>query len=214
MVQIYELHTLEPAAALFQRKRVMICMDALERVAEIWLVAKMVHDLFEAILVSSGFENCLPRHENQKNLDGIPIRSRKFAGRKEYGPSLAPSPTSGSESSNKILPLTPGLLDHLDAALKSATSPPKSESSDNCSRSVSEGFQSSNFLDHQKEEPHYNFMPNMAQELYPAAFQPEDPYTNQAHLRQNDFLDMESLTWIEPTILRTPAPTGLNTAEW
>jgi hypothetical protein len=179
-------------------------MVALERVSEIWLVAKMVHDLFEAILVSSGFDNCLPKasaHERLKKLDSS--RSRQFAVGKVPDLSVDSSPTSAKESPNKTLTLTPGLIDHLNAALKSATIGSRSESSDNSSRSSSEIFQTSLFPIH-----------NMTSGLYPVAPPTENPNRNEAHSRENDFLDMEDLSWIEPAILRTPAPTGLNTAEW
>jgi len=120
MVHIYHLHTAMPNELIAQQKSIVVCMRALERVSKFWLVGKMVHDLFVAILVFDGFDHCLKNndHDQNHNLPGM-ISSQKEL-------NFDCSPTTGSEVSEKSikhLPLTPSLVAHMDAALKSATGP-------------------------------------------------------------------------------------------
>lgn len=99
-------------------------MEALERVSGIWLVGKMVHDLFEVILALDGVDRSLKVGPSQNTDENLP---NKLFGRR--GIDLDDSPSFDlqvTEKGIKSLSLTPSLVAHMDAALKSAASPNES----------------------------------------------------------------------------------------
>jgi hypothetical protein len=99
-------------------------MDALERLSELWLVGKMVHDLFETVLAFDGFDLRLkqkPGNDNHQKLTGMESDLEELT--------VDEASTPESQTSEKVLkslPLTPSLIAHMDAALKSAATPSKS----------------------------------------------------------------------------------------
>lgn len=120
MVHIYHLHTAMPSEVMAQKESILHCMDALERLSELWLVGKMVRNLFEAVLTFDGFDFRL-KHASQD------ASNQKLTGMKsdQEDSSVTDGSTSkpqNSDKSLKALPLTPSLVAHLNAALKSATS--------------------------------------------------------------------------------------------
>jgi hypothetical protein len=121
MVHIYHLHIAMPAEVEAQRKSVLVCMDVLERLSELWLVGKMVHDLFERVLAFDGFDLRLKANQRiidmESHLKGLAVNDRCTSGSRR------------SETVYKSLPLTPSLVAHMDAALKSATTPNPAEPS-------------------------------------------------------------------------------------
>lgn len=120
MVHIYHLHTATPNELNALQMCIVVCMRALERVSKFWLVGKMVHDLFVAILASDGFDYLLQNGDHDQNHNLLGMKSS----RKELD--LDRNPTTGSEVSEKSIkhvPLTPSLVAHMCAALKSAIGP-------------------------------------------------------------------------------------------
>ncbi|ESZ90711.1 putative Fungal specific transcription factor [Sclerotinia borealis F-4128] len=55
IIHVYELQLDSPSTNTAAGKRFSICMSALEKLSDVWLVAKMVRGLFEAILQAAGF---------------------------------------------------------------------------------------------------------------------------------------------------------------
>lgn len=103
-----------------QRDAIMICMNALESVSRIWLVGKMVHDLFEAILALDGFDRFLNEDTSPNGYSKLQSASKEDRLNSKYAVDL-----EASEKGIKSLSLTPALIAHMDAALKSASPPTK-----------------------------------------------------------------------------------------
>src|SRR6266487_5530179 len=107
MVHIYQLHTSMPKEAVAaNHKRILSCFDALERVSEIWLVAKMVHDLFGSVLESLGFDQNLLKkvgYDHRQHLNEVE------SGFKELEVDRQSIPSSQSSRKSKVLPLTPAV---------------------------------------------------------------------------------------------------------
>ncbi|CAD6446059.1 b7eca0d6-6621-40b2-bb1f-88aa882c7961 [Sclerotinia trifoliorum] len=97
IIHIYELQIHSSSEKTEARKRVSICMSALEKLSDIWLVAKMVQGLFESILKAAGFENFKVPAGFVEN----PLHKSKSIG----------------ESKENRLPLTHSLLAHQKATL-------------------------------------------------------------------------------------------------
>lgn len=93
--------------------RLQTCMVALKEVSKVWLVAKMVHTLFESILGNKTLEERLQkaagkRHRKPQQLNMKPKeegQKRKFEAM-EFGYTQAPAPTESYERSR---PQTPAL---------------------------------------------------------------------------------------------------------
>jgi hypothetical protein len=135
MVHIYHLHIQTEVTA--QRQSILICMDALERVSGIWLVGKMVHDLFESILAIDGFDRYLK--ENPSQSPNRPLPYNKSSPKKvEFIDGSTPD-LQPPEKGIKSLSLTPSLIAHMDAALKSAASPNKPSSNGRTSKGSAHG---------------------------------------------------------------------------
>jgi hypothetical protein len=161
-------------------------MDALERLSELWLVGKMVHDLFETVLAFDGFDLRLkqkPGNDNHQKLTGMESDLEELTVHEASTPE-----SQTSEKVLKSLPLTPSLIAHMDAALKSAATPSKSGPFLNSSH----GTSSSESL----------LMGNAKGGLWrPLA--PRNEYHGEHHS-----------TWMDYELPSTPVATGLNAAEW
>jgi hypothetical protein len=92
-------------------------MDALESVSRTWLVGKMVHDLFEAILALDGFNRYLEGTNSHRRHPKLSQTGSTGSELDSYEKDL-----EVSEKAIKALSLTPSLIAHMDAALKSAAS--------------------------------------------------------------------------------------------
>jgi hypothetical protein len=118
MVHIYHLHA--NADISMQCEAIVTCMDALESVSRIWLVGKMVHDLFEAILTLDGFDRYLKGSNSHRRHTKLSQTGSAGSERDSYEEDL-----EASQKAIKALSLTPSLIAHMDAALKSAALPNK-----------------------------------------------------------------------------------------
>lgn len=102
-------------------------MDALERLSNLWLVGKMVQELFETVLAFDGFKLRLKQKadcESHHQLAGVEFEVEGLA--VEEGSS---SESHTPDKALKSLALTPSFVAHMDAALKSAAKPGKFEGS-------------------------------------------------------------------------------------
>jgi len=73
-MHVYQMRSNNPSIVEATQQRMQVCMEALNRVAKVWLVAKMVHTLFLSILGNKVLEERLQkapgkRHKKMK-LDG------------------------------------------------------------------------------------------------------------------------------------------------
>lgn len=80
-MHIYQMRSPVPSVLSATHGRMRICMDALKEVSKVWIVAKMVHTLFQSIL-------------GNKNLEE---RLQTAAGRRHKKPRLDSRPAQGKE---------------------------------------------------------------------------------------------------------------------
>lgn len=71
IMHVYQMRSSNKAIVAATEQRLEICMDALKEVSKVWLVAKMVHTLFESILGNKHLEERLQkaagkRHQRNK----------------------------------------------------------------------------------------------------------------------------------------------------
>lgn len=71
-MHVYQMRSSNQSIVSLTQQRTIICMNALSNVSKVWLVAKMVHTLFESILGNKALEEKLQRapgrrHKNKPN---------------------------------------------------------------------------------------------------------------------------------------------------
>ena len=222
IVHIYLLHITEPAAILVQMEQISICMRALEGVSEIWLVARAVRSLFEAILKSTGFDINL-YNANRFEAANEP---RGFNAHKSHQSWL---PDSMQGAKDKKTPLTPALQDWLNTAFKSASVPPPSDSSNptdqNSIRSHRKSSNGSISTNKSFDPPLINLHQDIAQCPSHRRFQnfQVPPLANQLmeepQLCLQRYLNYlpegQEFMWEDPyNQIPVPPPTGVNAVEW
>jgi hypothetical protein len=78
IMHVYQMRSSNKSIVEATEKRLEICMDALKEVSKVWLVAKMVHTLFESILGNKHLEERLQkaagkRHQRNKPSSHPPL---------------------------------------------------------------------------------------------------------------------------------------------
>ena len=112
------MHKAVPDTYLSLKKRILVCMHSLDKLSKTWLVAKMSYDLFVCIIEQVGFEDCLEEvRRNEKREIGGNEDIGSEPGKCTMKDGLTLAPPISPKASRPIL--TPALLDHMDAALKS-----------------------------------------------------------------------------------------------
>jgi hypothetical protein len=119
IMHVYQMRSSNPQVVAETRERMRKCMDALQQVSRVWIVAKMVYTLFESILGNKSLEDRLhksagrrhpPRRHNTNgnNIPSEPVK-RKFD-EMDLGPlPTGPVPTMSYERSRPQTPApTPG----------------------------------------------------------------------------------------------------------
>ena len=74
IMHVYQMRSSNKSIVSATEQRIQICMDALKEVSKVWLVAKMVHTLFESILGNKHLEERLQKaagKRHQKNKHSI-----------------------------------------------------------------------------------------------------------------------------------------------
>ena len=66
-MHVYQMRSLVPSVVTTARRRIYICMKALKDVSKVWLVAKMVHTLFEFILGNKVLEEKLQKAAGERH---------------------------------------------------------------------------------------------------------------------------------------------------
>ncbi|ORY03666.1 fungal-specific transcription factor domain-domain-containing protein [Clohesyomyces aquaticus] len=77
IMHVYQMRSSNKSIVSATEQRLQICMDALKEVSKVWLVAKMVHTLFESILGNKHLEERLQkaagkRHQKNKTATAPP----------------------------------------------------------------------------------------------------------------------------------------------
>ena len=66
-MHIYQMRSSVPSVVAATQERLQICMNALREVSKVWLVAKMVHTLFESILGNKMLEDKLQKAAGRRH---------------------------------------------------------------------------------------------------------------------------------------------------
>ncbi|KAL8665033.1 MAG: hypothetical protein Q9202_002589 [Teloschistes flavicans] len=78
---VYQMRSSVPSIVTVTQERMQICMNALKEVSKVWLVAKMVHTLFESILGNKTLEDRLQKAAGKKHkkprVDGPPAPEKE-----------------------------------------------------------------------------------------------------------------------------------------
>lgn len=65
-MHVYQMRSSVPSVVAASQERISVCMNALKEVSKVWLVAKMVHTLFESILGNKLLEERLQKATGRK----------------------------------------------------------------------------------------------------------------------------------------------------
>lgn len=75
IMHVYQMRSSVPSVVSASQERINVCMNALKEVSKVWLVAKMVHTLFESILGNKVLEERLQkaagRRAHKAKKDGV-----------------------------------------------------------------------------------------------------------------------------------------------
>jgi hypothetical protein len=66
IMHVYQMRSSVPSVVSASQERINVCMNALKEVSKVWLVAKMVHTLFESILGNKVLEERLQKATGKK----------------------------------------------------------------------------------------------------------------------------------------------------
>ncbi|KAH3915507.1 hypothetical protein HBI56_149340 [Parastagonospora nodorum] len=77
IMHVYQMKSSNKSIVSATEQRITICLDALKEVSKVWLVAKMVHTLFESILGNKHLEERLQRaagrnHQKKSKVPSVP----------------------------------------------------------------------------------------------------------------------------------------------
>lgn len=67
IMHVYQMRSSVPSIVTATQERMQVCMNALKEVSKVWLVAKMVHTLFESILGNKTLEDRLQKAAGKKH---------------------------------------------------------------------------------------------------------------------------------------------------
>ena len=67
IMHVYQMRSSVPSIVATSQERINICMSALKDVSKVWLVAKMVHTLFESILGNKALEERLQKAAGKRH---------------------------------------------------------------------------------------------------------------------------------------------------
>jgi hypothetical protein len=94
IMHVYQMRSSNQSIVSVTQQRITVCMNALKDVSKVWLVAKMVHTLFESILGNKVLEERLQKAAGRRHQRGKP---NGYSGTKTKDP----TPTESSNDSHK-----------------------------------------------------------------------------------------------------------------
>ncbi|KAI9843426.1 MAG: Transcriptional activator of fatty acid utilization, partial [Thelocarpon superellum] len=77
IMHVYQMRSSVPSIVSATQERLQVCMTALRDVSKVWLVAKMVHTLFESILGNKSLEDKLQKAAGKRHHRSKHDKSRK-----------------------------------------------------------------------------------------------------------------------------------------
>ena len=152
-MHVYQMRSSNQSVVSATEQRLKICMDALKEVSKVWLVAKMVHTLFESILGNKVLEERLQkaagkRHKKNHQHQQPPAQSkpkheasdppkRKFD---EMDIGLMSGPPAPQVSYERSRPQTPALTPSRDLPPQQQSVPQVASASPSVSRPNGDAF--------------------------------------------------------------------------
>ena len=200
IVHIYGLHITTPSPSRDQITRISVCMYALDKVSEVWLIATAVQALFESVLTSSGYD------KQVEEASGY-----RFGKRLEEGESMKDDDKS-AEASGKAL--TPALREWASVTLKATVPPPLSKNQPEqysvSKKPTEDGIEpvifSTEWKELSQEAPYHGSLPLGQVTEIPA----DDEFEPMLDYLPED----QNASWSPRLINGTPPPTGFSVAEW
>lgn len=121
-MHVYQMRSSVPSVVSASQERISVCMNALKAVSKVWLVAKMVHTLFESILGNKVLEERLQkaagkRHQKTKSGPANPASKTQPAGKRKYDDmefGYSSGPPAPQLSYERSRPQTPSLTPNRD----------------------------------------------------------------------------------------------------
>ena len=136
-MHVYQMRSSVPSVVSASQERINVCMDALKEVSKVWLVARMVHTLFESILGNKVLEERLQKaagKRHQKTKTGLtnPAQRIQTTGKRKFDDmefGYSSGPPAPQLSYERSRPQTPSLTPSRDlgqqpAGPRGLSSPP------------------------------------------------------------------------------------------
>ena len=76
LMHVYQMRSSVPSVVTATQERLTVCMEALKEVSKVWLVARMVHTLFESILGNRMLEDKLQKAAGRRHKKARPVQSK------------------------------------------------------------------------------------------------------------------------------------------
>ena len=131
IMHVYQMRSSVPSIVAATQERMQVCMNALKEVSKVWLVAKMVHTLFESILGNKSLEDRLQKAAGRKHKK--PRLGISSAAEKEEQPSkrkyddmelgFSNGPPAPQVSYERSRPQTPAVTPSRDLGQSAAVAP-------------------------------------------------------------------------------------------
>jgi hypothetical protein len=147
IMHVYQMRSSNKQIVQATEQRLQVCMNALKEVSKVWLVAKMVHTLFESILGNKLLEERLQkaagkRHKktnhHQVRPKEEPVQKRKFDDMSDMG--FNNGPPAAQVSYERSRPQTPALTPSRELPQQSNGMPQMSAGSPHMARQSSDAF--------------------------------------------------------------------------
>ncbi|KAI9799387.1 MAG: Transcriptional activator of fatty acid utilization [Piccolia ochrophora] len=88
IMHVYQMRSSIPSIVAATQERLQVCMNALKDVSRVWLVAKMVHTLFESILGNKSLEDKLQKaagkRHNKAKKDALANHKKEEGQKRKY----------------------------------------------------------------------------------------------------------------------------------
>ncbi|EXJ80832.1 hypothetical protein A1O3_07116 [Capronia epimyces CBS 606.96] len=152
IMHVYQMRSSVPSVVAASQERINVCMNALKEVSKVWLVAKMVHTLFESILGNKVLEERLQKATGRKAQ-----RSRPQAAGHANGNTNGTTHSSSAPTSNLAAPPNPTKRKFDDIDLGFNVGPPAPQMSYERSRPQTPAATPSRDLPQQHQHQH-NFL--------------------------------------------------------
>lgn len=230
IMHVYQMRSSNKSIVTATEQRLQICMDALKEVSKVWLVAKMVHTLFESILGNKHLEERLQkaagkRHQKVKPMAGPPpppkpaqeAQKRKFDDM-DFG--LGPNvngPPAPQVSYERSRPQTPAVTPSRDLGTQMPQMPQMTHGSPQMTRQNNDTFMGpsrSGTRPTTPFNPSYSYpgtppdlflvtrnSPNISQELW-QNFQPDQLFPAESQPNFPQISPLQSHSLVDPALSR------------